>query len=117
MKLIAVLLLALAACGGADPLVEAGQSLASDKGCASCHSVDGSKGVGPTWKGLYLTNVELEGAGPVLADRAYLRESMLQPSAKTVAGFKHGLMEQLIPANSLSDDEVKALIAYIESLR
>lgn len=52
-----------------------------------------------------------------VADEAYLRESMLQPSAKTVKGFREGLMETVIEPNSLTDDQVRALIAFIESLR
>ena len=53
----------------------------------------------------------------MVADEDYLRESMLQPSAKTVKGFQPGLMETVIKPNSLSDDEVDALVAYIKELK
>lgn len=119
---VAVLVtLALGACGGNDnspsSLVATGEALYGSKGCASCHAVDGSTMVGPTWKGLYQSEVELSDGSKIVADEAYLTESMLQPSAKTVANFPPGLMETVIKPNSLSDQEVSALVAYIKSLR
>ena len=118
------LLFLLAACGGAgagapkaDPLVAEGKSLYREKACGACHTVDGSKLVGPTWKGLYGSQVELDDGTTVEAGEAYLRESMLQPSAKTVKDFPKGLMETVIKPGSLSGGEVDALVAYIESLR
>ncbi|HLF70041.1 MAG TPA: cytochrome c [Actinomycetota bacterium] len=99
------------------PLVERGERLATERGCVSCHSTDGSAGIGPTWKGLAESQVELTSGEVVLADDAYLRESMTDPSAKTVRGFKTGLMERVIAPGSLSDSEVRALIAYVKSLR
>lgn len=123
MKRIAVLVLAvlaLSACG-ADKTKRSikaqGQDLYEERGCASCHSTDGSKSVGPTWKGLFGSKVPLNDGSEVVADEAYLRDSILQPSLKTVDGFKPGLMETVIKQDSLSDEEVTALIAYIKSLR
>lgn len=112
---VAVLLF-LTACGGPQPpqAAEEGRTLASENGCVSCHSTDGSKSVGPTWKGLSGSQVTLDDGTLVIADDAYLRESILEPSAKTVKGFKAGLMETVIRSNSLTDEEVRALIAYIK---
>ena len=120
-RLLPVLALVLAACGGTsgaqtDPLVERGAALYEEKACASCHSVDGSKLVGPTWKGLYGSEVELADGSTVVADEVYLAESMLRPSARTVDGYQEGLMETVIKPNSLTQEEVEALTAYIESL-
>jgi cytochrome c oxidase subunit 2 len=116
--------LVLAACGGAGPtgspkdsLVDQGEALRRQKACASCHSIDGSTVVGPTWKGLADSRVELDDGTTVVADDAYLRESMLDPSAKTVKGFQRGLMETVIKPNTLSEEEVRALVAYIQSLK
>lgn len=113
------LLFVLAACGGSaesEPLAARGADLYQGKACASCHTVDGSKLVGPTWKGLYLSEVELDDGSKVVADEAYLRESMLEPSIKTVKDYPRGLMETVIKPNALSDAEVDALVAYIKSL-
>lgn len=100
-----------------DTAAARGEQIATSNGCASCHSVDGSDGVAPTWKGLYMSRVELGSGETVIANEEYLRHSMLQPSAQTVKGYKEGLMETVIKPNSLSEEEVVALIAYIRSLR
>lgn len=118
LPLALIVAVLLAGCPqSAPPAAERGAELAQQKGCLSCHSTDGSVGPGPTWKGLYLSDVELEDGRTVLADEAYLEESMLQPSAQTVKGYREGLMESVIKPDSLTDEEVEALIAYIESLR
>lgn len=109
-------LLLLGSCRG-ERLVEEGEALAAENGCLSCHTTDGSASVGPTWKGLFGSPVELADGTTVVAGEAYLRESMLRPSAKTVKGFPGGLMETVIKPDSLTDGEVRALIAYIKSLR
>ncbi len=123
--LLLVALVVLPVCGRSPPSDEPatqsvaarGEALYTERACASCHTVDGSKLVGPTWKGLAGSQVELADGSKVRADETYLRESMLQPSAKTVKGFPAGLMETVIKPNSLIDEEVDALIAYIKTLR
>lgn len=107
-----------AACGAdIDEAAVAGKAIATRRACVSCHSVDGSASVGPTWKNLYGSTVPLDDGSEVVADEVYLNESMLDPSAKTVRGFEKGRMETVIKPGSLSEEEVRALIAYIESLR
>lgn len=103
--------------GDADALVLQGHDLSRQYGCISCHSADGTKSTGPTWMGLYTSKVELSDGTTVTAGEAYLRESILQPSAKTVKGFPEGLMETTIEANSVPEKDLRALIAYIKSLR
>lgn len=93
-----------------------GEALAAEKGCLNCHSTDGSKSVGPTWKGLAGSPVRLADGTTVRADEAYLKESIQQPSAKTVEGFQPGLMESVIKPGSITDEQAAALIAYIETL-
>jgi cytochrome c oxidase subunit II len=122
VRLTAALLLfsiALAGCSREEAATAAqtGRKIAEAKGCQSCHSVDGTKSIAPTWKGLYGSRVELTDGTTVVANQTYLRQSMLDPSAKTVKGFKEGLMETVIKSSSLSEPEVRALIAYIKTLR
>jgi cytochrome c oxidase subunit 2 len=95
-------------------LIEQGQKLAGEKGCLKCHSVDGSPHIGPTWLGLYGREEQLEGGGEVIVDEAYMTESMMDPRAKVVAGFR-----PVMPTfqGVISDGEVAALIQYIKSLR
>jgi cytochrome c oxidase subunit 2 len=92
-------------------LVALGRELARTRGCAACHSIDGSAGVGPTWKGLYGKTEALVGGGTVKVDDAYLKESILLPQAKIVQGFA-----PVMPQQNLTDTEVSAIVAFIRTL-
>lgn len=93
-----------------------GAKLAKDRGCLGCHSLDGSKGVGPTFKGLYNSQVKvLKGGKPetVTVDDAFLIESIRQPKATIVEGFPPIMPEY----PDLKDDEVDALKEFIEGIK
>lgn len=92
--------------------VNAGKALASQ--CLACHTIDGSQAVGPTWKGLYGHEVELEDGTKVVADDAYLIESIKDPNAKVVKGFPKGAMPPY--GSILTDENIADLVAYIRSL-
>jgi cytochrome c oxidase subunit 2 len=94
-----------------DVQVARGQQLAQAQGCLACHSLDGSPGVGPSWQGLYGREEALADGGTVVADEAYLKESILQPAAKVVAGYAPAM-----PAYDFGDAELDDLIAYLKSL-
>lgn len=92
--------------------VSRGQALAMQ--CLACHSTNGTRIVGPTWKGLYGSKVELSDGTTVTADATYLQESIKNPSAKTVKGYPANTM----PVYSfLTPQNIADLIAYIESLK
>jgi cytochrome c oxidase subunit II len=93
--------------------VERGAQLAEQQGCLSCHSMDGTALVGPTWLGLYGSQRSLEDGSTVVADDEYLRKAILDPGSQVVEGFPN-----IMPAayTFLSDEELAALVAYIESL-
>ncbi len=93
-----------------------GQQLATEYGCAVCHSIDGSKKIGPTWKGLYQSQVTLSDGTKVSADETYLTNSITQPDLQIVAGFTSGVMPSTFK-QTLSDTQIKALVAFIESLK
>jgi len=98
-----------------DPLAEKGRLVAKGAGCFACHSVDGTKLVGPTWKGLYgqkrkFSNVSIE----VIADDAYIRESIESPSAKIVAGYSN---QMPVFKGILSAEQIDSIVAYIKSLK
>ena len=80
--------------------------------CATCHSTDGTPKIGPSVKGLWGRSVKIQGGAAVVADEAYLRESISQPLAKIVEGFA-----PVMPPVPISDEDMAALIAYIESLK
>lgn len=110
----------MASCGPEKDLsspASRGETLAEEKGCVNCHSTDGSRSVGPTWKGLAGSKVRLSDGRVQRADDAYLKESIQQPSAKTVEGFQAGLMESVIKPGSITDQQAAELIAYIQTLK
>ena len=93
-----------------DPLVARGRALAQEKGCAACHSIDGSSGVGPTWKNLYGKTESLDDGSTAKVDEAFLRDFIRNPTARSIKGFP-----PVMPPIPLTDDEVDALVAHIKS--
>jgi len=93
-----------------------GKKLAQEKGCLGCHSLDGAPSVGPTFKGLFGSQVKVLKDGKpltVTADEAYLRESIKQPAATIVEGFP-----PIMPADpGLGDADVTALVEMIKGAR
>ncbi|QIF04889.1 DUF6797 domain-containing protein [Roseimicrobium sp. ORNL1] len=103
----------------AKPTVEEGLRLSNMVGCMACHSIDGTTvgKVGPSWKGIYGTKRELAKKGTAVADEAYIRESILNPSAKVVKGFEKFDTGMPIYAGILNESQVESLILYIKSLK
>ena len=95
-------------------LIAKGRDLAASTGCLKCHSIDGTPHIGPTWRDLYLRTERLADGTEVLADEAYLTESMMDPRAKQVAGFALVMPPY---AGKLEAPETAALVEYIKSLR
>ena len=98
----------------AEPTLPArGQVAAAKYGCLRCHSVDGSPHIGPTWKGMYGTHVPLRDGGSVLADVAYLTESMMDPLAKIRVGYA-----SVMPSYQgyLQPGDVSAIVEFVKSL-
>ncbi|MFN7561146.1 MAG: DUF6797 domain-containing protein, partial [Prosthecobacter sp.] len=98
------------------PTVEEGERLYQMFGCMACHSTDGTLvgKVGPSWKGLFGTERDIAKGmkGKVKADEAYLRESILNPSAKVVKGFEKFDTGMPIYAGILNDSQIESLILY-----
>lgn len=90
-----------------------GKLLTVRNGCIGCHSVDGAKMTGPTWFKLYGSTVELADGTTVVADDAYISESILNSKAKEVAGFSPTVM----PPYALTDEEISNIIAYFKTLK
>jgi cytochrome c oxidase subunit 2 len=99
--------------------VDAGRTLYVRRGCVQCHSLDGTARVGPSFKGVFGTEQQLEDGSTITVDENYLRESILQPQAKVRAGYK-GVMP-VYSARSQDEqrinEEISAIIAFIKSLK
>jgi cytochrome c oxidase subunit II len=98
--------------GPALPLQETGKQLFTQFGCATCHRSD-VQGRGPNLVGVYNKPVQLEDGRTVIADENYVRESILNPTAKIVKGFN-----PVMPTfqGIISDEQLNALVAYVKSL-
>lgn len=100
--------------GGPPPAspIEAGTQLFTQLGCMTCHK-DAPGALGPSLTGVYGHEILLASGETVIADETYLRESILNPTAKVVAGF-----QPVMPPfqGQVSEEGVLQLIAYIKSL-
>ena len=129
--LLPVIALALAAltlmsCGlgaSADPQTARGRALFTELGCATCHRTEAAAtlpAIGPSlWQVLGRVERFSDGTSTTV-DAAYLRESMVDPDARTVAGFERGVMTAGLGAarERLTDPEVvDALVRFVMSLR
>ncbi len=99
---------------GADPVAR-GEVWARNNGCLSCHSLDGSPNVGPTWKGLFGKQQELTDGSVVTVDDEYLRASIVNPNAQVPTGFVPGVMSQIYQ-DTIPETQIAEIIEYIKSL-
>jgi len=94
-------------------MAQRGRQLFLKKRCITCHNRENQRG--PLLENLYLKTVPLEGGGSAVADDNYLAESIRNPKAKIVAGFRP-IMPPFAP-DGLDDAELQDLIAFIKSLK
>jgi cytochrome c oxidase subunit 2 len=99
---------------GSTTPASAGQQLYQTLGCASWHGANGEGGRGPTLAGAFGKVTPLQSGESVRVDEAYIRESILNPQAKLVAGFG-----PIMPTfqGQVSEDQLVQLVAYIKSLQ
>jgi len=90
-----------------------GERLFQQYGCVTCHVTD-RQGRTPSLQNVFGKPVVLDDGRTVLADEAYIRESILNPNAKIVKGYHRDIMP--VFAGQISEDGLLQLIAYIKSL-
>lgn len=95
-----------------DPQAAEGQQIYAAN-CQSCHTIDGGEATGPTWQGLFGSEVPLEGGETVTADEEYIRQSIVDPNAQIHEGYP-----PVMPSfeGRLTDEQIDAVIAYIQTL-
>ena len=102
------------ACPGIAAGVGGGKGLYASLGCQGCHSLDGSKSTGPTFKGLFASKVKLTNGQTVTSDEAYLLESILDPDKLIVQGYQPGVMSAVIKKGQVSEADAKKLVDFIK---
>ena len=98
------------AVNNSESAIDKGQKIARSLGCVACHSMDNSQSLGPTWKGINGRSGTMADGTTVVVDDAYLRESIINPSAKLVKGYP-----PVMQPYNLANDQLDALIEYIKS--
>jgi len=83
--------------------------------CKACHSINGAAGNGPTWSGLFGSQVELVDGSVVTADEAYLHRSIADPKSQVVKDF--GPMGFNAASIGITDTEIAYVIAYLKTLK
>jgi cytochrome c oxidase subunit 2 len=101
------------ATAGGGTMIQRGEQLFTQLACVTCHLTDGS-GRGPSLVGVFGSMVTLDNGTTLTADESYLRESIVNSQAKTVAGY-----QQLMPTfqGLVNEDGIASLIEYIKSLQ
>lgn len=93
--------------------VVAGEKLFTELNCITCHRPDNA-GRGPVLVGIFGRSVKLASGDTVVADEAYVRESVVSPASKVVAGY-----QPVMPTfqGQVTEEQLIALVAYIQSLQ
>ncbi|MBN1305430.1 MAG: cytochrome c oxidase subunit II [Anaerolineales bacterium] len=81
--------------------------------CKACHSLDGSNGTGPTWRGLIGEKVRLDNGATLIGDEAYIRRSIMEPNAQVVEDFNPNVM----PVFGLDELQIEDVIEFIKTLQ
>jgi cytochrome c oxidase subunit 2 len=92
-----------------------GLKLLQSKGCLGCHTTDGTRKVGPTFKGLYGSIVTVITDGKertIRADEGYIRRSVLDPKADVVKGYP-----PIMPTLPVTGEELDEIVEYLETLK
>lgn len=96
----------------------AGRRLVEVNGCIACHSIDGTKLVGPSFKGVYGHIVKVVTNGQtreITADDEYIKKSIYEPDADIVEGYRKGQM--ISYKDQLNDQQVEQIIEYLKTLQ
>ncbi len=96
------------------PAKDLGAKLYQSKACVTCHSIDGSARIGPSFKGLYGSTTELASGAKVKVDDNFIRDHVLMPTKSPIKGYP-----PVMPAfqGQLSEVELNGLVEFIKSLK
>lgn len=100
---------------GEESMADKGKKVYLTKTCNGCHSLDGSKSVGPTWKGLYGSTRTFADGSTAQADENYIRESIWEPNKRVSQGFQAGQMPTF--KGMVSEEEINYVIEFMKTLK
>jgi len=95
-----------------------GKRIMQNIGCFACHTIDGTKLVGPTFKGIWgeeQTVVTGKETRKVIVDEEYIKRSIYDPNADVVEGYMKGLMVSY--QGQLSEDDIVSIIEYLKTVK
>jgi cytochrome c oxidase subunit 2 len=96
-------------------LAAKGQKLAGEKGCLGCHSTDGTRKVGPSFKGIYGMKETVVTDGnerSVSVDDEYIKNSVRRPNIDIVKGY-----QAIMPLITVTDEELNAMVEYLKTVK
>jgi cytochrome c oxidase subunit 2 len=96
-------------------LADQGKQIYAQRACIGCHSLDGSKMTGPTWKGLYGATRNFTDGTSAEADDNYIRESIMNPNKNIITGYPPNQMPSY--QGQLTDDDLTAVIEFIKTVK
>jgi cytochrome c oxidase subunit 2 len=82
------------------------------KECMSCHTLTDEADLAPSFKGIYGRREKMSDGSVVTVDDAYLREAIMDPDHRIVAGY-----DDLMPEPKLTDEELQQIIDYLKTLK
>ena len=94
-----------------------GKALYASKTCNACHSLDGSKLVGPSFKGLYGRKEKMADGKEITANDAYIKNSILKPNDQIVEGYAPAMPSFAEGPLKLSDEDISNIIEFIKTLK
>jgi len=89
-----------------------GRAVMIQKGCDACHSIDGTKSVGPTFKGLWGSRVELTDGTTATVNEEFFEEMVENPGKRVVKGF-----QPIMPKLPVNEAEMNQLMEYLKALK
>jgi len=92
--------------------VQQARRLAESRGCLACHSLDGARGIGPSWLGSWGAERRFKDGSTAEVDAAYLREAMLAPAARIVEGYDNVMLP-----TGFTPEELELMISFIRDLQ
>lgn len=100
-----------------EPTVEMGAEVIAANACGTCHSEDGSAGIGPTWSGVFGSEGQVVTAAgetiTITKDEEYIRKSIVEPDANKPVGYEQAVMASY---SYLSDVEIESIILYLKNI-